>query len=234
MSWTALSVNAPTSNAASASAALSVLSVDPWTHGVSDGVGSNTVLSFPNAVQALIKQSAGHNGAALGIAVSAASMVDFVSQLNLLNSAFPLPSLQRLARRAAQMATLETTKMNLVPHQQHGGGMQLNALPSIRALQRADLIKAASDNAIAFKSSSTSSNVSGFQAAKTSHAAMVSAVQAGAAAGLTGGNGFRFYAANNVASALAVGHPGHEYTLTAIQLFLGSPADLALLTEILP
>jgi len=234
MTWSPLTVSPPTSNAASAAAALSVIAVDPWTHGVNDGSGSNTYLSFPNAVEAVISKAAGHNGAALGIAVTAASMADFIGQLTALGSAFPMPSLSRLARRATQMATLEVSKMDLVPHQLHVGGLPINALPAIRALQRADLIKAASDAAESFKTSITNDNVAAFQTAKTAHAAFVSGVQAAASAGLTGGSGFRFYAANNIGSALRLNHPGHEYTLTAIQLFLGSAADLALLAEIFP
>lgn len=228
MTWTPLTLSAPTSSAASAASALSVIAVDPWTHGSSEG----GVLSFPNAVDAVIAKAAGHNGAALGIAVTAASMGDFVGQLTSLGNAFPMPSLSRLARRAAQMATLEISKMQLVPHQQHGSGLPINALPAVRGLQRADMIKAASDAAESFKTSSTAGNVTAFQSAKTAHAAMVAGVQAAASSGLTGGTGFRFYAANNVASALRLNHPGHEYTLTAIQLFLGSPTDLALLAEI--
>lgn len=211
---------------------MSVIAVDPWTHGINDGSGSNTYLSFPNAVEAVIQKAAGHDGAGLGIAVTAASVSDFVGQLTALGAAFPLPSLSRLARRAAAMATLEISKMQLVPHQLHGGGLPLNAIPAIRAIQRADLIQQASDAAESFKTSDANSNLSAFAADKAAHAAMVAGVQAAASAGLTGGTGFRFYAANNIASALKIGHPGHEYTLTAIQLFLGSAADLALLAEI--
>jgi len=232
MTWSSLSLSPPISSASSVNAALSVISVDPWTHGIRDGNGSNTYLSFPNAIDAVIKKAAGHDGAALGIAVTAASMADFVGQLTTLGSSFPMPSLSRLARRATQMATLEVSKMQLVPHQQHGSGLPLNAMPAIRAIQRADLIKQASDAAEAFKTSDANSNLSSFSADKAAHAAMVSGVQAAASAGLTGGTGFRFYAANNIASALRIGHPGHEFTLTAIQLFLGSVEDLSLLAEI--
>lgn len=205
-----------------------MVAVDPWTHGVGDG----GVLSFPNAVAAVVQRLNGYNGAALGIAVSASSMADFVGQLSGLNAAFPLPSLGRLARRAGQMATLDVTRMVLAPHQAHGGGVPVNALPAIRALQRADLIKAASDEAVAFAGSSSSANVAAFTAAKAAHDSFVAGVQAAAGAGLTGGSGFRFYAASNIASALLVGHPGHEFSLTAIHLFLGSTADLALMTEV--
>lgn len=232
MSWSALSLAPPSSSSLAAGAALSVIAVDPWTHGINDGGGSNTYLSFPNAVEAVIAKAAGHNGAALGIAVTAASMTDFVGQLTALGSAFPLPSLSRLARRAAQMAALEISKMLLVPHQLHGGGLPLNAIPAIRAVQRADLIKQASDAAEAFKTSDANDNLTAFSSDKAAHAAFVSGVQAAASSGLSGGTGFRFYAPNNIASALRVGHPGHEFTLTAIQLFLGSAADLALLAEI--
>lgn len=226
MSWSALSLHAPVSSSLSATGALSVISVDPWTSGV------NQSLSFPNAVDALISQAADHTGAGLAIAVASTNLTDFAGQLTALGSAFPMPSLSRLARRAAQLAELELTKMVLVPPGRFGSSLNLNALPSIRAIQRADLIKQAADDALAYATSDPIDNLTAFTADASTYADFVAGVQAAAAFGLTGGTGYRFYAGNNVASALKIGHPGHEMTLTAIQLFLGSAEDLALLAEI--
>jgi hypothetical protein len=234
MTWTPLTISAPSSNAAALAAGLTLLSVDPWTHGVAAGDGSHTNLSFPNAVQALVEKLTGLNGGGLAIAVAAANADGLSSELTTLSSAFPLPNLERLARRAGKMAALELSKFNLVPPMTPAAAMAINALPPIRALQRADLIKSAYDNAESFKSSNANDNLTAFQSERAAHAAAVSTVQAEAAAGLSGGTGWRFYAANNVASNIANGFPGHDYTMTAIMLFVGQPSDLAILTEIFP
>lgn len=234
MTWTPLTINPPASSSAALSAELRVLSVDPWTHGVSDGDGSNTNLSFPNAVNVLVDQLTGISGAGLAIAVSAASHSDLALKLNTLGSAFPLPNLARLARRAGKMADLHLSKFNLVPSVRNSASVAVNALPPIRALQRADLIKDAVDSAENFKSSNPLNNLTAFDGERTAHQTAVSTIQAEAKSGLTGGSGWRFYAANNIASSIVFGHPGHEYPLTAIMLFIGTPADLAILTEIFP
>jgi hypothetical protein len=234
MTWTPLAISTPSSNAAAAAAGLTLIAVDPWTHGVAAGDGSNTNLSFPNAVQAVVDKLTGISGAGLAIAVAAASAGGLAAELNTLAASFPLPNLERLARRAGKMAALELSKFNLVPPMRQPSGLSINAMPPIRALQRADLIKAAYDNAESFKSSNPNDNMTAFQSERAAHTAAVSTVQSEAASGLSGGTGWRFYAANNVASNIASGFPGHEYTMTAIMLFVGEAADLALLTEIFP
>lgn len=234
MTWSPITLAAPISNSAGLGNGLTLLAVDPWTHGVSAGDGSNTNLSFPNAVDAIVTQLTGITGAGMAIAVAASSHTGLASELSNLASAFPMPNLERLARRAAKMAVLELSKYNLVPTMAQAAGMAINALPPIRALQRADLIKAAYDAAEAFKSTNANSNLTAFAGERAAHAAAVATIQAEAAAGLTGGTGWRFYAANNVASNIKVGHPGHEYPFTAIMLFVGQAADLSILTEIFP
>lgn len=234
MTWTPLTIQHPPSNSVALGSNLTLLKVDPWTHGISSGDGNNTNLSFPNAVAALVDKLTGVSGAGLAIAVAAASHGGLAAQLNGLASAFPLPNLERLARRASKMAALELSKFDLVNPVAQAAGVAINALPPIRALQRADLIKAAYDNAEAFKSSNPNTNLTAFQSERAAHAAAVATVQAEAAAGLTGGIGWRFYAANNVASSIRNGHPGHEYPLTAIMLFVGPADDLSILTEIFP
>lgn len=232
--WTPLTVNAPTANSAALGAALTLITVDPWTHGVASGDGSVTQLSFPNAVDAVVKKLTGVSGAALAIAVAAASAAALADDLDALKTAFPLPTLDRLARRAAKMVDLELSKLNLVPHMPQIGGVSIDALPAIRALKRADLIKAAYDAAESFKNTAANSNLTAFATERAAHAAAVATVQAEAAAGLTGGVGWRFYAASNVASALKNGMPGHDKSMTAILLFAGPAADVSILTEIFP
>ncbi len=232
--WTTLTINAPTANAAALGNALTLITVDPWTHGVASGQGANTQLSFPNAVDAVIERLTGVSGAVLAIAVAASSAAALADDLSALATAFPLPTLDRLARRALKMVDLELTKLNLVPHMPQLGGLSIDALPPIRQLKRADLIKAAFDAAETFKSTSANSNLTTFAGERAAHAAMVSTIQAEAASGLTGGVGWRFYAASNAASALKNGMPGHDKSMTAMLLFAGPAADLTILTQIFP
>lgn len=232
--WSPLTLAPPSSNSSALGAGLTVLAVDPWTPGIASGIGSQTNLSFPNAVSALVDQLTGLNGAGLAIAHAATSAAGLAAELETFANAFPMPNFERLARRAAKMAELQATKMNLVPPMRPSLGLSIDSMPAIRALKRADLIKAAFDAAESFKTSNANSNLTTFAGTVSSYAGTMATLQAEAAAGLTGGNGWRFYAANNVASALKNGHPGHDKAYTSIMLFLGSVADLAILTEIFP
>lgn len=234
MSWSPLTLAAPTSNSAALTAGLTLLTVDPWTHGVAAGDGSNTHLSFPNAAATLAAKLTGITGAGLAIGLSSSSPSGLATELNNFAAAFPMPNLERIARRAVKMAALEASKYFLKPAAAQAAAVAINALPSLRALQRADVIKAAFDAAEAFKSSSANTNLTDFAGERAAHAAMVATIQADAGAGLTGGNGWRFYAPNNIASAILTGHPGHDHTYTSIMLFVGSVADVSILTEIFP
>lgn len=213
----------------SASASVGVVSVDPWTFGAGEARGDQMYLSFPNAARWLSQRLANHTGAALALAVAGVSMDDFAGQLQAFNAVFPTPNLQRIQRRAAAMAQLAESKMQLVPHQTFSQQTALNGLPRVRQLMRADLIKAAADAAESFKTATTANHVTALQTAKTAHAAMVSGVQAAAQAGLSGGNGWLCYSASNIAGALLQGHPSSDLPLCTIQVFTGSVADLAYL-----
>lgn len=232
MAWSPLAIQPPTSNSAALSGNLTMLTVDPWTHGIAAGDGSNTNLSFPNAVEALVKKLTGLSGAGLAIAVAASSPAGLAAELNTLSGAFPMPNLERLARRAAKMAALELSKYVLATPMGEALSVGINALPPIRALQRSDLIQAAVEAAEAFKSTNANSNLTAFASEVAAFADIVADIQSEATAGLTGGTGWRFYAANNVASSIQTGHPGHEYPFTSIMLFLGSAGDLGILNEI--
>lgn len=237
MAWTPLRIAAPAAGAASsASAGVRLISVDPWTHGIVDLTGHNTYLSFPNAINAIVEQIGTGAPAALGIAVTAANLANLAANITQLGTAFPLPNMQRLARRATALQAMESSKFNLVPYGHAESSVNMSSLPSVRALRRADLLKASSDNATAFLTSNPTANIATLQSDKTAHAATVSVAQAAAGAGLTGTptGCWRFYAEGNIASSLLAGSPGHEYTLTAIMLFMGSITDLALLKTIFP
>ncbi len=80
MSWTTLTITAPTGNAAAISSqsggSIQKRIVHPWLHGVGEGSGHYRYLSFPNAVKALA-QTMTNEQAALGIAIAAANFSSF-------------------------------------------------------------------------------------------------------------------------------------------------------------
>lgn len=236
--WTPLRLAAPPAgSAASANAAVRMVSVDPWSHGKHvDRVDPSTYLSFPNAIAAVIDQIGQEPPeAALAIAVTAASLSDMASNLASLGGAFPLPNLQRMARRAAALVDLDTTKFDLVPYGTAESTVNMSSLPSVKALRRADLLAASADAATAFLGSNPTSALAALVSDQSAHAAMVAGAQAAAGAGLTGvpTGCWRFYAEGDIASALLNGHPGHEYTLTSVMVFMGPIADLAVLRTII-
>ena len=230
MAWSALSITAPTTNADTETAELAMHSITPWQHG--EGQGIHARLSFPNAAE-LLANKVSINTPALAIAISAATFTDFANQCAQLIAPFPLPLLQQWQRRATELAALEKSKLDLVQQQKNTGGTAINSVPAIQTVQEADLRKQAFDDAESFKSSNPLTNLTNFQTEKTAHDTDVAGAQAAAKAGLTGGAGWRFYAASDVANALQNNTPGSEYTLTAIVVFQGSVSDLALLTEII-
>jgi hypothetical protein len=237
MTWTALRLAPPTpGSAATANANVRLIAVDPWSHGKKiDLHGQNTYLSFPNAIQAVVEEIGQGAQAAIGLAVTAASLTDLAGNLNGLGNAFALPNLQRLARRATELAQLEISKWNLVPYGHAEKSTNMSSLPTVKSLRRADLLKAAKDNAAAFSSSGLTGKLGALQSEKTAHDTAVDNAQGQASAGLTGSppGCWRFYAEGDIASALLQGHPGHEFNLTSIMLFMGSIADLALLKQVL-
>jgi hypothetical protein len=236
VAWTPLRLAPPTpGSAATANANVRMIAVDPWTYGVKELSGQNTYLSFPNAVSAVVEQIGQGSQAALGIAVTAANLSDMAGNLGALSGAFPLPNLQRLARRATALLDLETSKFNLVPYGHAEQNVNMSALPTVKALRRADLLKAAQVAATAFSSTGLAGKLAALQSEKTAQTTAVNGAQGQAAASLTGSppGCFRFYAEGDIASALLQGHPGHEFTLTTLMLFMGDIADLALLKSII-
>ena len=222
--------------AETANANVQMIAVDPWSHGKKiDLHGQNTYLSFPNAVEAVVAAIGQGAQAALALAVTAANLADMANNIRGLSGAFPLPNLQRLARRATALLNLETEKFDLVPYGQATQNMAMPSLPSMKALRRADLLKAAQDRAGAFLSSGPGGGLAGLQSEAQANTTAAAAAQAQAADGLQGQppGCWRFYAEGDIASKLLLGHPGHEYTLTSIMLFMGNIADLAVLKQVL-
>jgi len=167
---------------------------------------------------------------ALAVAITAANFGDFASQCSQLINAFPLPVLLQWQRRAVALAELEKTKLDLIDTQSTSGSVAINAMVALQALHMADLNKLAFDDAISFNASSANANITNFVSEKTAHDATVASAQALAKANLTGGAGWRFYAATDIANALQSATPGHEFTITSIIIFQG---DVSLLTEII-
>jgi len=227
MSWSTLSINAPVSNAALITDALTVHTVSPWIDG--NGLGINARLSFPNAAAA-IAGLVDASSPALAIAITAANYADFANQCSQLSTPFPFAEIEKWQRRAAALAELEKSKLDLIQQQAQVGGSAVNAFPAIKTVQVADLNKQAFDDAESFKTSVPLTNLTNFAIDKAAHDVLVAGAQASAKAGLSGGAGWRFYAASDVDNALQSGTPGHEYTITAIILFQG---DVSLLTEII-
>jgi hypothetical protein len=238
MTWTPLSITAPLGNAASldgqSGGSITKRLVHPWLHGVGEGSGHYRYLSFPNAASALAK-TLSNEPAALGIAIAASNLTDFAGDIATLNAVFPVREFAALGRKAAALVNLETTKFNLP---QAAGAiaaqtMDLSGLGAIADLRKAALMEQAQAEATAFAANGPLANLDLYQAQKTAADAAISAALAAAKANFSGGAGWRFYADADIANALLQNTPDHRYTLTAIMLFTGSVADLALLKEII-
>lgn len=229
--WTSLiTINPPTT---STNTNISVLSVDPWTQGISSGSGSNTVLPFPNAVQAIIAQlNEFANAAALGIAVSTTNLTDFSRALAGFSSVFPLPLFERLQRRADKVQQLESTKFQLVAPQQPAQNLSLNTLPALRETYRQQLIAESKQRSLEFKNSNPLTNLSAFVSAKTARAETQTTTPP--VNGLIAGSAWRFYADTDLSTALTIGHPSYEYALTTVLLFIAPANDLTTLRAIFP
>lgn len=229
--WSPLALFPPTPGSAVAPMPAQFVSVDPWSpNPYVDLKGDRTFLSFPNAVKAVAEKVASVPvPAALAVALTAASYAEFAAVLNAFSTAFPLPLFQRLARRALAMDALETSKFVLAQPQAAVSGFDLSGLPKLRALRRADLLTAASAAADAFALSDPLANLTDLIADKAEHSATVAAAQSEAATGLSGPvlNGWRFYADADPLATLSIGHPDHDFTLTALILFFGTPLQLA-------
>jgi len=231
MSWTSLSLANPVSDASGLNQKLTVVSVDPWEHGVKEGNGEHTFLSFPNAIDGLInKLSKIPAEAVFAVAVYAANAKDLSSQINTLTSSFPIKQLLKWQRHAAKLITLEKDKFNLVEQITDVKKASINSIPEIKTRMGKAISQAALTAAVSLSGEDPLVNLNSFETNKITHDTEVNA----ALPALVGGAGLRFYSEGSILSDLKVGHPGHEYTQTAILAFVGSSADLAYLKEMMP
>jgi hypothetical protein len=239
MTWTQFSLSPPIGDAATilgkAGGALKTLIAHPWMHGVGEGSGHYRYLSFPNAAAALATALQGETDAVFGLAVTAASFKDFALAVKGLTDAFPIRQFDQARVRAEQLITLETDKFNLpeAPGLLSGGALSLASMPRLADIQKAAIRQKAKADASSFEASNPLTNLQAHQTAATAAGGAVDNALADAKALFAGGAAWRFYAAADAANAIKQG-PGHEYTITAMMLFIGSAADLALLREIAP
>lgn len=239
MTWTQFTLAPPIGDASTilgkAGGALKTLIAHPWMHGVGEGTGHYRYLSFPNAAGALSAALQGETDAVFGLAVTAASFKDFGLQVKALTDAFPIRQFDQARVRAEQLATLEIDKFHLpdAPGLLSGGALSLASLPRMADIRKAAVMQQAKAAATSFESSNPLTNLQAHQTAAAAAGSAVDNALDNAKALFTGGSAWRFYAASDAAHAIKQG-PGHEYTLTAMMLFIGSPADLALLQEIAP
>ncbi|MGJ0515147.1 MAG: hypothetical protein ACR65O_05270 [Methylomicrobium sp.] len=239
MTWTQFSLSPPIGDAATilskAGGALKTLIAHPWMHGVGEGSGHYRYLSFPNAAGALSAVLQDETDAVFGLAVTAASFKDFGMQVKALTDAFPIRQFDQARVRAEQLVTLETDKFILpnAPGLLSGGALSLASMPRMADIQKAATMQQAKAAATSFESSNPLTNLQAHQSAAAAASSAVDNALDNAKALFTGGAAWRFYAASDAANAIKSG-PGHEYTITAMMLFIGSAADLALLREIAP
>lgn len=231
MTWAPVDLATPVSSAAGLNNAIRIETITPWTHGAKEGNGNHTWLSFPNAVAALVKRIQANPAQAMFVlALTAASYKDLASQCGQLAAVFPLKQLEEWQRKAAKLVTLEATKMNLVPDAGVSLGLQLNAMPTIKARMQKAISQQAKAAAAGLASADPLAALGDVEAEKGSFDAGVDA----ALPNLSGGTGWRFYADSDLAAKLVNGHPGSQFTYTALIAFIGSAADLAFLTEMMP
>jgi hypothetical protein len=239
MTWTTFTTVPPAGNATSiatqANVSLKTLIAHPWMQGVGEGEGHYRYLSFPNAAKALSAELIGETQAVFGLAVAAANFSDFATNIKALTDIFPIKPFDQARIRAQQLMTLESDKFNLpdAPSLMSGGSMSLTSMPRMAEIQKAAKMQQAKADATSFESSNPLTNLQAFQTEKAAADAAVDSALAEAKALFSGGTGWRFYAESDAAAAIQIS-PGHEYTLTAMMLFIGSASDLALLREIAP
>ena len=224
MSWSPLSLSTPASIAPALSESLTVFTVSPWTHSIKEGNGNHTWLSFPNAVEA-VSAHVDISKAVFAIAITAASMTDFAQQAAALNAAFPFKEFEKWHRHALALVTLESDKFDLIDTVESQQTIATNAIPSISELSKNAMSTAALNEANALAGSDPLANLNAFESRKPSSPS---------ATVLSGGNGWRLYAEADIKNALRVNQRDHAYTITAMVVFSGSPAELAYLRELMP
>jgi hypothetical protein len=224
MTWSPLSLSTPASSAPALSESVSFFTVSPWSHGIKEGNGNHTWLSFPNAVDAVAAR-VDISKAVFTIAITAASMTDFAQQALALNAAFPFKEFEKWQRHAQALITLESDKFDLVDIVESQQTIATNAIPSISELSKYAISTAALNEANVLAGSDPLANLNAFESRKPALPA---------APILSNGAGWRFYAETDIKNAMRVNQRDHAYTITAMVVFSGSSAELAFLRELMP
>lgn len=231
MSWSPLALSTPASSALAVNHNIGIFSVTPWTHGIREGQGSHTWLSFPNAVEAVVDEVDQLNSSAvLALAVAAANLKSLSDQIATLSTGFPVRELSQWQRHADYLSALEKDKFSLPDPAVTAFNRAVHGLPAVVEQAKKAISQQALADANGLLGQDPLTNLSAFEVDKIAHDAEVNT----ALPPLAGAAGWRFYAQADIATALRTGHPGHETTLTAILVFYGSVADLAYLKEMLP
>lgn len=234
MGWQSVSIVPPSLNFAGASSNLEIVQLDPWTHGVAEGDDNFSVLSFPNAVAALSDKVGAGDKAVFAIAVSGSTLQGFASQISGLSAAFPVPYFARLKRMAESVDGLKVSRMQLVSPSNSNKSFNIGALPSVQALQKADIKQAAKASATVHSTTNPHDNLTAFASEKTAHDTAVNNARASVLSGLTGATAWRFYSESPIGDNINSGHPDHDHVYTAIMAFLGTPTELSFLRAMFP
>tara|TARA_R110001632_G_scaffold35828_4_gene90378 strand:- start:56018 stop:56692 length:675 start_codon:yes stop_codon:yes gene_type:complete len=224
MTWSPLSLSTPASSTPALSESVSFFTVSPWSHGIKEGNGNHTWLSFPNAVDAVAAR-VDISKAVFAIAITAASMTDFAQQALALNAVFPFKEFEKWQRHAQALITLESDKFDLVDTVESQQTIATNAIPSISELSKYAISTAALNEANVLAGSDPLANLNAFESRKPALPA---------APILSGGAGWHFYAESDIKNALRINQLSHAYTITAMVVFSGSPSELAFLQELMP
>ena len=216
---------------ASGLGAVSVLTVDPFTFGVAEQAGGQPLLSFPNAVAALAKKI-NPNQAALAVGFGGANMADLAGQLSAFTDVLPLSYFQQIGNRATKQLTLDVDQFELVPFMASTRRLSLGGLGGVKTMAKAAAIQAGLDAVASFGSVDALGHLSAFASEHSSFISDQAAALSSAGAGLAGDFGWLFYAEDNIASRLGLGHPDHDMTHSAVMLLQGTPLELSYLTEL--
>lgn len=230
MTWSNLILSTPTASAVNATHLVKTFEVSPWTFEHNEGVLLNTVLSFPNAINAVISELPVLNSSALlAIAVAGKDAQSFADQCASLAAVFPVRQVLQWQRHAQHLANLEDIKMNLVAQQSVDHSSLLHAIPTVSKLHKKAYEQKSLADAAALTTANPLSNLNLFHGNKNLFDAQVNANDPE----LSGGDGWRFYSDGNIAADLRVNHPNHAYKLCAVLVFAGTALQLKFLSELL-
>jgi len=224
------------------------LVVHPWQQGIGQGQGVRRYLSAPNAVEAMVRKLGDtgdanlptENQDAIALLLPAAQLSDFTQMLEAFNAVFPLPELQRVQRRAAQLERLDAEKLNTPDTPSNTRWQPRNGLQFDSTHQVCKKMGVHVAMALGYDAENISP-VDELQALITKKQNAITGQQAEYAtltALFTGGSGKALFLPSSTAQQLATAlantsGPGHEYALCVGVVFLAAPGQLTFLKEVL-